>query len=129
MKFYRCNICGNILIVADDSGVNPDCCNQKMELLKENTTDGIFEKHIPVIEKVDDRIIAKVGEIEHPMLDDHYIQMIVLETDSGYHLQYLIPRSKPRAEFLISPDEKVIAAYEYCNLHSLFKKEIDHEEE
>lgn len=129
MKIYRCNVCGNIMVVVNDSNVVPKCCNEDMELLVANTTDGAFEKHVPVIECDDDEIKVKVGEIEHPMIDNHFIKMIMLETDRGYYLKFLMPNQKPAAKFKICKNEKPIAVYEYCNIHSLFKKDIEYEKE
>ena len=128
MKIYRCNKCGNILVVVNDGGVVPKCCNEDMELLKANTTDGILEKHVPVVEIYDGTIEVKVGEIEHPMIEDHYIKMIMLETDKGCCLKFLTPGEKPETKFKLCGNENPIAVYEYCNIHSLFKKDIDYEE-
>ncbi|MBO5663608.1 MAG: desulfoferrodoxin, partial [Bacteroidales bacterium] len=51
----------------------------------------------------------------------HYIQWIVLETDKGFHLKYLMPGQQPHARFVLADDEKVVnAAYEHCNIHSLW---------
>ena len=129
MKIYRCNKCGNILVVANDGNVIPNCCGGEMELLKANETDGTIEKHVPVVECDDEKVKIKVGEDEHPMKDDHYIQMIMLETGEGYYLKFLTSKDKPQAYFKVCKNEKPIAAYEYCNIHSLFKKDINCEEE
>ena len=55
------------------------------------------------------------------MLDVHYIEWIVLETATGYQKKDLKPGMKPEAEFAVT--EPVVAAYEYCNLHGLWKAE------
>lgn len=57
------------------------------------------------------------------MLDVHYIEWIILETDRGFFKIELKPGQEPKATFTIE-DEKVIAAYELCNLHGLWKKEL-----
>ena len=54
MKFYKCNKCGNVVLAAVDSGVVPFCCGEKMEELVANTVDASTEKHVPVVEKIDD---------------------------------------------------------------------------
>lgn len=86
-----------------------------------NTTDASAEKHVPVI-KVDGRhVVVEVGSVAHPMVDVHYIEWIALETDKGNQRKKLKPGDAPKAEFALLEGEKVIAAYAYCNLHSLFK--------
>ncbi len=49
--------------------------------LTANTTDGAYEKHVPVIEHTGDYVTVKVGSVAHPMLDAHWI---VLDTNTGY---------------------------------------------
>ncbi len=87
-----------------------------------NTTDAAGEKHVPVIETAGDTVTVKVGSVEHPSLDAHYIEFIVLVTESGIQMKWLKPGMKPEAEFKTA--EKVVAAYEYCNLHGLWKAEV-----
>ena len=88
------------------------------ETVTPNTTDGAHEKHVPVIEQHGDYVTVKVGSVEHPMLEVHYIQWIVLETATGYQKHDLKPGEKPEAHFAVT--EPVVAAYEYCNLHGLW---------
>jgi superoxide reductase len=89
-----------------------------------NTTDGAVEKHVPVVAVDGNTVTVTVGEAEHPMLEAHYIQFIILETSQGFQKKDLKPGEKPEAVFALAPDEKPVAAYEYCNLHGLWKKEI-----
>lgn len=89
--------------------------------LTANTTDGAYEKHVPVIEQKGDHVTVRVGSVPHPMLDVHWIEWIVLETAAGYQKKDLKPGEAPEAEFAVT--EPVIAAYEYCNLHGLWKAE------
>ena len=86
-----------------------------------NTEEAAFEKHIPVIEHHSDSVLVKVGSVAHPMLDVHYITCIVLETATGYQRKDLKPGDVPEASFAVT--EPVIAAYEFCNLHGLWKGE------
>lgn len=92
------------------------------EELVPNTTDGAYEKHVPVIEEDGNKVMVTVGAVEHPMLDVHFIEWILLETATGFQVKKLLPGMKPSAVF--TADEKVLAAYEYCNLHGLWVKEI-----
>ena len=106
MEFYK--IDGKIIISDTPIG----------EPVTPNTTDGANEKHVPVIEQHGDFVTVKVGSVEHPMLDVHYIEWIVLETATGYQKHDLKPGEKPEAHFAVT--EPVVAAYEYCNLHGLW---------
>ncbi|MCR5702853.1 MAG: desulfoferrodoxin Dfx [Lachnospiraceae bacterium] len=92
------------------------------EELVANTTDGAFEKHVPVVTQNGDDVTVAVGSVEHPSLPAHYIEWIVLETETGFQIHYLKPEQTPTATFKVT--EKVIAAYEYCNLHGLWKAEV-----
>lgn len=91
------------------------------EELTPNTTDGAYEKHVPVIEQHGDHVTVKVGSVAHPMLPEHYIEWIILETRTGVQRKDLKPGDKPEADFAVT--EPVLAAYEYCNLHGLWKAE------
>jgi superoxide reductase len=120
MKFYKCNVCGNVFSVLEDSGVNPVCCGQPMELLKANTVDGAAEKHVPIIERNGNKITVKVGSVPHPMLPEHHIVWIAIEQGNKSQIAKLEVGSAPEAEFLVDGDEE-ITAYEYCNIHGLWR--------
>ncbi len=111
MKFYR----------IDDQIVISDKKLSVGEELTANTTDGAHEKHVPVITVDGDTVAVKVGSVEHPSLPAHYIEWILLETEMGFQIHYLKPGMKPEAVFRVN--EKAVAAYEYCNLHGLWKAE------
>ena len=121
MKFVKCEICGKIVAVVNDSACPTKCCGEAMKELVPNTQDGAREKHLPVY-KVEGNIVhVVVGEVEHPMLENHYIQWIVLETNKGNQRKVLKPGEKPQADFALLPGEEVVAVYEFCNLHGLYK--------
>lgn len=129
LKFYRCNICGNLIEIIDPSGVTPVCCGEDMEELIPGTTDGAKEKHIPVcIEESGDlsdpasvkTLTIHVGELPHPMTEVHYIPWIVIKTDRGVYRKSLTPSQEPEASFIIHKDEEVQEIYSYCNLHGLW---------
>jgi len=86
-----------------------------------NTTDAAQEKHVPVIEVSGQKVTVKVGSVEHPMTEAHYIQWIALETKEGNQRKELKPEGKPVAEFTMCEGDEVVAAYAYCNLHGLWK--------
>lgn len=120
-KFYHCKMCGNLSGMILDSGVVPVCCGAPMTLLKVNTEDASTEKHVPQIEVHGNTVTVTVGSVEHPMEDKHYIQWIYIETAKGGQRKSLAPSEKPVASFALTSDDTLIAAYEYCNLHGLWK--------
>ena len=121
MKFYRCDHCGNIVTFVHSAGVPIVCCGQEMTELVPGTTDAAQEKHVPVAEVQGNEVLVKVGSVPHPMLEEHSIQWIALETNKGSQIKYLRPGEKPEANFALVEGEKVDAVYEYCNLHGLWK--------
>ena len=123
-KFYICRHCGNILGVANDGGVNPVCCGEKMEVQEANTVDAAQEKHVPVITVDGNSVTVEVGSVAHPMMEEHYIQWIYLETEQGAQRKCLKPGAEPKAVFSLVEGDKAVAAYEYCNLHGLWKATV-----
>lgn len=121
MKFLKCNHCGNIVAVVEEKGGSITCCNEKMQELVANTTDAATEKHVPVIEVNGQSVKVTVGSVEHPMIPEHFIGWIALQTRQGNQRKELKPGDKPVAEFMLCEDDEVISAYEYCNLHGLWK--------
>ncbi len=121
MKFYRCDHCGNIITFVHSAGVPVMCCGQKMTELVPGTVDAAQEKHVPVVEVKGNVVHVKVGAVAHPMLEEHSIQWIALETSQGSQIKYLKPGEQPEAVFALAEGEQVVAAYEYCNLHGLWK--------
>ncbi len=122
MKFYVCNHCGNIIRFDKNTGVPVMCCGEKMEELVPGTTDAAQEKHVPVIDIDGNTVTVKVGDVEHPMEEEHYIEWIILETKEMEYKANLNPGEKPEATFILNDGDEVVAAYEYCNLHRLWKK-------
>ena len=119
MKFYVCKNCGNIIEFAKASGVPVMCCGEKMTELVPGTSDGALEKHVPVVTIDGNKVLVNVGAVAHPMVEEHYIQWIVIETKKGCQKD----TDEPKAEFILTEDDEFIAAYEYCNLHGLWKAE------
>ncbi|ROR28468.1 superoxide reductase [Mobilisporobacter senegalensis] len=121
VKFYRCEVCGNMVAMVTEGGGTLTCCNQEMTLLKANTTDGALEKHVPEVVKEDGKIKVSVGAVIHPSLPEHYIEWIALVTGDKIQLTYLQPGMAPKAEF---SEVESGTVYEYCNLHGLWKTEF-----
>lgn len=119
VKFFKCNHCGNVIIKVVDSKVPVVCCGEKMVELVANTEEASVEKHLPVVTRIDDcNLKVEVGSLAHPMLPEHHIAFIYLETENGGMRIDL--KDKPEAIFCTCSD-KPIVVYEYCNLHGLWK--------
>ncbi|RUM87385.1 MAG: desulfoferrodoxin [Thermodesulfatator sp.] len=116
---YRCNVCGNMVMVLNAGKGELVCCGQPMEKLEAGTTDAAQEKHVPVIEKVEGGYQVKVGSVPHPMEEKHYIQWIELQTDGCSYIQFLRPGDPPEAFFSVEAEK--VTAREYCNLHGLWE--------
>ncbi|MGM9947971.1 desulfoferrodoxin family protein [Floccifex sp.] len=124
MNYYVCSHCGNIIVMIKDTGVPVMCCGQPMDKMTANTSDGAFEKHVPVIEVNENEVTVRVGSVDHPMLDVHYIEWIAIETKQGHQIKYLKPGQEPKAVFTLTDGDELICATEHCNLHGLWKKDI-----
>ena len=121
MKFLKCAKCGKVVGVIQDSACPTMCCGQAMEELAANTTDAAVEKHVPVVTAEGSKVTVEVGSAAHPMLEEHFIQWIALETKQGAQRKPLNPGDAPKAVFALAEGDEVIAAYAYCNLHGLWK--------
>ncbi len=118
-QIYKCNVCGNIVEVLHNGAGELVCCNQPMKLQSENAVDASNEKHVPIIEEDEQGVIVKVGSVEHPMDEDHYIEWIEISTDKGSSKKFLKPGKPAQAMFPVKA--KNIRARAYCNLHGLWK--------
>lgn len=121
IKFFICRHCGNIIAFVKNSGVPVICCGEPMKELIPNTVDASAEKHVPVISTDGNTVTVKIGAAEHPMLPEHYIEWVCLQTDGGNQRKELKPGEKPEVKFAVCDGDNVKAAYAYCNLHGLWK--------
>ena len=125
MFFYRCESCGNfVTFLTEKTACTPICCGKPMTELVPNTTDAAQEKHVPVVSVDGCSVTVQVGSVAHPMLSEHYIEFIVLETENGFQKKDLKPGDAPEAHFELAAGEKAVNAYAYCNLHGLWKAAI-----
>jgi superoxide reductase len=120
-KFYVCEHCGNMLTVIKDAGVPMTCCGQELKEIKPGTVDAALEKHVPVYKVEGNLVKVNVGSAEHPMMPEHYIEWVSLQTKQGNQWKKLNPGDKPEVCFAICEGDEVEAVYAYCNLHSLWK--------
>ena len=120
-KFLKCEHCGNIVAVVKETGVPVMCCGEKMKQIIPGTVEASKEKHIPVYKVEGNRIIVSVGEVEHPMQDEHYIEWISIQTKFGNQRKALKPNDKPEICFTICDGDEVENVFAYCNLHGLWR--------
>ncbi len=118
-QVYKCTICGNIVEILHTGKGQLVCCEQPMQLQKENTVDAAKEKHVPVVEVAGGKVTVKVGSVAHPMEEKHYIEWIEITTGGKTYRQFLNPGDKPEAVF--NCDAREVSARAYCNLHGLWK--------
>lgn len=123
-KFYVCKHCGNFVGMIHESGVKMICCGDPMTEVIPNTTDAAQEKHVPVITVTGSKVSVDIGSVPHPMTPEHHIEWVYLETVEGGQRKCLPVDGAPHVEFELTSDDKVIAAYEYCNLHGLWKASL-----
>lgn len=122
-KFYICNHCKNLVQMVHDAGVKMICCGEPMSEIVPNTTDAATEKHLPIINVNDSTVTVEIGSTMHPMLEEHHIGWIYLQTEKGGQCKMLNAGETPKAAFELVEDQP-LAAYAYCNLHGLWKTEI-----
>lgn len=124
MKFYLCEHCGNIIGKIHDAGVPVVCCGQKMTQLIPGTVEASAEKHIPVPSVNGSVVKVAVGSVDHPMIEEHYIPWVYLQTTVGGQRKNLVPGVAPEVTFALAEGETPVAVYAYCNLHGLWKADI-----
>ena len=118
-KIYKCSVCGNIVELIHEGGGELVCCGQPMDLIKQKEKDEGVEKHLPVVTEADSGVMVKVGEVEHPMEEEHFIEWIEVITDGSISRKFLSPGDSPEADFAIASEK--VEAREYCNVHGLWK--------
>ncbi len=118
-EVYKCELCGNMVIVVHDGAGELVCCGQPMKRMEEQTADSATEKHVPVIEKKEEGILVKVGSVPHPMEEKHYIEWIELTVDGTVLRRFLKPQEAPEVLFKVKGEK--LSAREYCNVHGLWR--------
>ena len=132
-RFFICEHCGNIVAMVKDTGVPVMCCGQKMTEIIPGTTDAAVEKyvsrisgpavekHVPVYQVEGNVVKVQVGAVDHPMLPEHFIQWVSIQTRQGNQRKALKPGGEPKVCFALCEGDEVEAVYAYCNLHGLWK--------
>ncbi len=129
-QIYKCNVCGNIVEVLHTGVGELVCCGKPMELFKIKSKEEGTEKHLPVIEELPanvcqgkDGFKIKIGEVDHPSEENHYIEWIEVNTEEGKSgKKFFKPGEKPQADFYTRINIKTIRVY--CNIHGLWKKDV-----
>ena len=121
MKFYRCETCGQIIAIVKKKGCPVMCCGKPMKEIEPGSVDASLEKHVPVYTVEGDKVVVKIGSAAHPMLPEHYIEWVALQTKLGNQRKALEPGQPPEVCFRLCFDDEVEAVYAYCNLHGLWK--------
>jgi superoxide reductase len=119
LQIFKCELCGNMVESVHAGPGELVCCGQAMKLYEENTVDAATEKHVPVLEKIQGGYRVKVGDVNHPMEEKHYIEWIELVAGGKAYREFLAPGAAPEATFLIEAGS--VTARAYCNLHGLWK--------
>ncbi len=122
LDLYKCQICGNLVEVILSGSGELVCCGQPMEKIEPQTHEQAFmEKHVPIFIETENGEEIRVGEVLHPMIEEHHIMFIeaISRDRNRALLQYYYPGDIPK----MFTDEKFVKAREYCNIHGLWEGE------
>ena len=126
LEIYKCNICGNITEVLVPESGTLVCCGEDMELLKplnQESEKTIAEKHTPEIEHTDNGTIIRMSN--HPMEEKNYIVFLRAEDseNNNVYTKFFYPNDK--VEMVLDGVYNIKKAVSYCNVHGLYKGEIN----
>lgn len=121
LQVYNCMICGNIVEVLHAGRGQLVCCGQPMRLVETKKSGEGEEKHLPVVERLNNKVTVKVGNVKHPMEENHYIEWIEILAGDSVYRKRLKPGDDPEAEFEVDGDNISVRAY--CNVHGLWLAE------
>ena len=125
-EIYKCKVCGNIVEVLHSGPGELVCCGQKMDLLIEKKQEqGLEEKHLPIISQEDDNVKIQVGEIEHPMTNEHHIEWIEIQTKNKTIRRTLNFDEKPITSVSNIKLVDIERIRTYCNLHGLWETTLN----
>lgn len=122
-KYFLCSECGNLVEMLREPKGTMFCCGKEMKELIPGETDAAVEKHVPIYELKDNILTVSVGEVEHPMIEKHFIEWVSIQTNLGSQMKKLYPGEKPEVQFVLLENENVETIYAYCNIHGLWKNE------
>ncbi len=123
-KFYECKHCGTMIALLKEGAMIPKCCDETMSEMPIHTKgEEKGEKHVPLVHEENDKVYVRIGEVPHPMEENHYIDWVYLLTDKGSQRKKLYPGNKPEVVFSIGEEEVVLTVIAHCNLHGLWETE------
>ncbi len=117
----KCLKCGALVKVIEDCNCENcgiTCCGEKMTVVRPNSVDAAFEKHVPSYEIDGENIIVTVN---HVMEEEHYIEWVAFLNDEKEEFVYLKPNMEAKVKFNKASGK----IYSYCNKHGLWVKEIN----
>ena len=119
LELYKCEICGNIVQVMRSGAGELVCCGKPLQNIKAHLPEEeLKEKHVPVY--IEENKV-QVGSVIQPMTPEHHIEFIQVVSSDKMHIQtkFLSPQNIP--EMVTGDNPKPQIAYEYCNLHGLWR--------
>lgn len=124
IKFYYCEKCDNLVEITNLQNHDIHLDKEGLKELVPNTVDAAVEKHVPYVEMNGNTVKISIGEVIHPMTEEHYIKAIYVVTEKGtIYRKYLTPKDTPTFE-IENIDSAHFDVYSYCNLHGMWKKSI-----
>lgn len=113
LELYRCNLCMNVVSIALEGAGSLVCCNEEMELLKENTADEA-NPHFAHIENIDD--LTKKITINHMMTPEHHIEFVeVISNDKKYFKRKYFEPEEPCQMIIRCECKEGFYVRLYCN--------------
>lgn len=122
-QFFRCAKCGNLVELIEKGAGVLVCCGSEMQEVQANSVEASQEKHIPQVSRKGNQLSVEVGSAPHPMLSEHWISWIAVAQGNKTQRATLQPGEAPKAVF--SAEEGPAVVYSYCNLHGLWKVEVE----
>ena len=125
-NFFKCTECSTLV-----EALNPQCCDEMsccgkpMEMLQPNLSGKLSSKHLPVVKCDGSILTVYVGNILHPMTNDHCIKWIELVGNGFEKRINLKCGNDPIVTFHLSEYERVLSVYAYCNVHGLWRTSLD----
>lgn len=120
MEFYTCDLCHQVSIKLGNHHEPMGCCGEEMTCLEASQNPTLMDQHKVIFRKTGSFLTISIGE-EHPMIDVHHIQFIVLVTNQGFQYKELYSMSVKKANFILAEDESIKDVYVYCNIHALIR--------
>ena len=146
MKGFVCGVCAFISLKGSAPEKCPVCgapktsFEEKEDAIKTPADPGslseLEKKHVPVITLVKkcglipegcQDVHVKMGEIQHPMQQDHYINHIDFYIDKEFLSRVILTPEKlnPAAALHLKVESGKLSVVELCNLHGAWIKETD----